>query len=168
MIAKPADAVQTVRAFGCVTGLAGSANCAQPRRRRAGCEVASGEPPIACMGGPGVSVLLASTSLCASRHARRLARTLAGKGIRCVISSRLEEPFATHCVALGILPIAVADTPLRTLLSDAGEAATSLMTVDLERQEIVRANGMAVPFQVDAMIRRRLQSPRTPVHEHVP
>ena len=151
-----------------MTGLAGPAHCGQPPAQRAACEVAGGATAAACMGPAGVSVLLASTSLCASRHARRLARALAARGVRCVISSQLEEPFATHCVACGILPISLADTPLRTLLADAGQAATSLMTVDLERQEIVRASGVAVPFQVDAMIRRRLLAHPTPVAEPLP
>lgn len=101
-------------------------------------------------------ILLTASSFFASARSEATADALALRGIRCLISSYIAEPFATHCVKHGILPIVVGESALRTLSTDAGVPQTALMTVDLRRVEIVRAAGGILGFRVDPLIRRRL------------
>jgi len=89
----------------------------------------------------------------ASDHA---ARVLADHGIRCVISSCMPAVFSTSCIRSGILPITLADPELQTLLDDAANPESALMTIDLRQQEIVRAGGLVLKFRVEPLVKERL------------
>jgi 3-isopropylmalate/(R)-2-methylmalate dehydratase small subunit len=84
------------------------------------------------------------------------ARRLADRGIRCVISSAIGGIFSSSCVGSGILPIALPDLHVQTLLADAGNPESALMTIDLPHQEIVRAGGLVVKFRIDRSVKERL------------
>jgi 3-isopropylmalate/(R)-2-methylmalate dehydratase small subunit len=89
----------------------------------------------------------------ASDHA---ARVLADYGIRCVISSSMPAVFSTSCIRSGILPITLADPEVQTLLDDAANPESALMTIDLPQQEIVRAGGLVLKFRVEPSVKERL------------
>jgi 3-isopropylmalate/(R)-2-methylmalate dehydratase small subunit len=89
----------------------------------------------------------------ASDHA---ARVLADHGIRCVISSFMPVVFSTSCIRSGILPITLADPEVQTLLDDAANPESALMTIDLPQQEIGRAGGLVLKFGVEPSVKERL------------
>jgi 3-isopropylmalate/(R)-2-methylmalate dehydratase small subunit len=84
------------------------------------------------------------------------ARRLADRGIRCVISSAIEDIFSSSCVGSGILPIALPELQVQTLLADAENPESALMTIDLPHQEIVRAGGLVMKFRIDRAVKERL------------
>ena len=49
----------------------------------------------------------------------------------------------------GILPIALAEEQVETLMEDARKGEGAVLTVDLERQEITRPDGDALRFDID-------------------
>ena len=71
-------------------------------------------------------------------------------GIRCVIAPSFADIFHTNCFKNGILPIALPREVCDALMEDARLGGNARLTVDLERQVVVRPNGEKVPFAVDA------------------
>ena len=84
------------------------------------------------------------------------ARLLADRGIRCVIASSMPDVFSTSCIRSGILPITLAGPEVQTLLEDAANPESALMTIDLPQQEIVRAGGLVLKFRVEPSVKERL------------
>jgi 3-isopropylmalate dehydratase len=76
-------------------------------------------------------------------------------GIRCVIAPSFAEIFRNNAMQNGMLPIAIPQEQCRQLAQDA-EAGLEL-EVDLEKQEIKRANGeLPIPFTTDPFRRHCL------------
>jgi 3-isopropylmalate/(R)-2-methylmalate dehydratase small subunit len=99
-------------------------------------------------------ILVTGTRLgCDADHA---APRLADHGIRCIISSAIEDMFFSSCVSSGILPIALSEPEVQTLLADTENPESALMTIDLPQQEIVRAGGLVVRFRLDRSVKERL------------
>jgi len=55
-----------------------------------------------------------------------------------------------------MLPVALPRADVDRLLADAAAPKTAILTVDLEAQTILRADGTALPFAVDPQRRARL------------
>jgi 3-isopropylmalate/(R)-2-methylmalate dehydratase small subunit len=70
-------------------------------------------------------------------------------GIRCVIAPDFADIFFNNCFKNGILPIKLPQEVCDTLAADAALGANARLTVDLERQVVVRPNGEEIPFEVD-------------------
>jgi len=70
-------------------------------------------------------------------------------GFRAIVAPSFGDIFFNNCVKIGLLPVVLDEADVRALAA-AGEGE-----VDLERLE-VRFAGRAVPFAIDAEIRRRL------------
>ncbi len=70
-------------------------------------------------------------------------------GFRAVVAPSFADIFFSNCTKIGLLPVVLPEPEVRALM-EAGEAE-----VDLEALE-VRFGGRAVPFKLDAEIRRRL------------
>jgi len=77
-------------------------------------------------------------------------------GIRCVISTSFADIFYNNCFKNGILPITVTKEQLEALMADASDRDNPELTIDLEKQEIVRPNGPKVPFKIDPFRRECL------------
>jgi 3-isopropylmalate/(R)-2-methylmalate dehydratase small subunit len=77
-------------------------------------------------------------------------------GIRCVIAPDFADIFFNNSFKNGILPIKLPREICDTLMEDARMGANSRITVDLERQVVVRPNGEEIPFEVDPLRRHRL------------
>lgn len=75
-------------------------------------------------------------------------------GIRCVISTSFGEIFHANCFRNSMLPVTVSAAALAGLQRDA-EAGLSL-TVDLEGQQVLRADGEAIAFEIPAWRRNAL------------
>lgn len=81
---------------------------------------------------------------------------LLDRGIRCVVAPGFGDIFANNALKNGLLPATVSAADWTLLMADAELGANARLTIDLERQVIVRPNGEAVPFTVDPLRRRML------------
>ncbi|MCU0987833.1 MAG: 3-isopropylmalate dehydratase small subunit [Acetobacteraceae bacterium] len=70
-------------------------------------------------------------------------------GIRCVIAPDFADIFFNNCFKNGILPIKLPQEVCDALAADAALGANARLTVDLERQVVVRPNGEEIRFEVD-------------------
>ncbi len=71
-------------------------------------------------------------------------------GIRCVIAPSFADIFYNNCFKNGMLPLALPQTEVDRLMSDAENGANARLTIDLEKQEIERPDGGVVHFEIDA------------------
>ncbi|OBZ71908.1 3-isopropylmalate dehydratase [Grifola frondosa] len=75
-------------------------------------------------------------------------------GIRCIIAPSFADIFRNNTMQNGMLPVTLSEEDCRALAQDA-EAGLEL-EVDLEKQEVRRPNGTAIPFTVDPFRRHCL------------
>jgi 3-isopropylmalate/(R)-2-methylmalate dehydratase small subunit len=71
-------------------------------------------------------------------------------GIRCVIAPDFADIFHNNCFKNGILPVKLPQAVCDQLMDDAKLGANARVTIDLERQVVVRPNGEEIRFEVDA------------------
>ncbi|NCY25072.1 MAG: 3-isopropylmalate dehydratase small subunit, partial [Alphaproteobacteria bacterium] len=71
-------------------------------------------------------------------------------GIRCVIAPDFADIFHNNSSKNGILPIRLPREICEKLMEDAKLGGNARLTVDLERQVVVRPSGEEIPFEVDA------------------
>jgi len=71
-------------------------------------------------------------------------------GIRCVIAPSFADIFHGNCFKNGILPIALPPEICAQLMDDARLGANARLTIDLERQAVIRPDGEEIHFEVDA------------------
>ena len=77
-----------------------------------------------------------------------------GMGIRCIISSSFADIFYNNCFKNGMLPITLPVDQRDELLADASAGAE--LEIDLASQKVIRPNGEAYDFDVDAERKHRL------------
>lgn len=74
---------------------------------------------------------------------------LADFGIRCIIAESFADIFYNNCFKNGILPITVPKEAIDKLMDDAERGANSIISVDLEKQEIRGPDGGVIAFEID-------------------
>jgi 3-isopropylmalate/(R)-2-methylmalate dehydratase small subunit len=72
-------------------------------------------------------------------------------GIRCVIAPDFADIFHNNCFKNGVLPVRLQRAVCEKLMDDARLGANARLTVDLERQVVVRPNGEEIHFEVDQL-----------------
>lgn len=77
-------------------------------------------------------------------------------GIRCVIAPDFADIFHGNSFKNGILPIKLPREVCDQLMEDARMGENSRISIDLERQVVVRPNGEEIPFEIDALRRHLL------------
>ncbi|HEX3347427.1 MAG TPA: 3-isopropylmalate dehydratase small subunit [Acetobacteraceae bacterium] len=77
-------------------------------------------------------------------------------GIRCVVAPDFADIFHNNCFKNGILPIALPRAVCDQLMEDAKMGGNARLTVDLERQVVVRPNGGEIAFEIDPFRRHLL------------
>ncbi len=77
-------------------------------------------------------------------------------GIRCVIAPDFADIFHNNCFKNGVLPVRLPRAVCEQLVEDAKLGANARITVDLEREVVVRPNGEEIPFKVDPLRRHLL------------
>lgn len=77
-------------------------------------------------------------------------------GIRCVIAPDFADIFHNNCFKNGLLPVKLPRAVCEQLMEDAKLGGNARLTVDLERQVVVRPNGEEIPFEVDPLRRHLL------------
>ena len=70
-------------------------------------------------------------------------------GIRAVISTSFADIFYNNCFKNGILPIILPNKERDLLMDDALKGSNSILTINLENQEIKRPDGSIITFDVD-------------------
>ena len=76
---------------------------------------------------------------------------LADFGIRVIIAPSFADIFFNNSFKNGLLPIALPEDVVAKLLEDAALGTNARLTIDLERQVVVRPNGEEIPFEVDPL-----------------
>ncbi len=77
-------------------------------------------------------------------------------GIRAVISTSFADIFYNNCFQNGILPVALPQDAVDALMRDAENGANARLTIDLENQVVIGADGTEYPFQIDPHRRHNL------------
>jgi 3-isopropylmalate/(R)-2-methylmalate dehydratase small subunit len=77
-------------------------------------------------------------------------------GIRCVIAPDFADIFHNNCFKNGILPIRLPREVCDALIEDSKLGGNARVTVDLERQVVVRPSGEEIPFEIDPFRRNLL------------
>ena len=77
-------------------------------------------------------------------------------GIRCIIAPSFADIFYNNCFKNGMLPIRLPREICDMLIRDASMGGNARLTVDLERQVVVRPDGEEIGFEVDPLRRRLL------------
>jgi 3-isopropylmalate/(R)-2-methylmalate dehydratase small subunit len=77
-------------------------------------------------------------------------------GIRAVISTSFADIFYNNCFKNGILPIILPKKERDLLMDDALKGSNSILTVNLENQEIKRPDGSIITFDVDQFKKKML------------
>ncbi len=77
-------------------------------------------------------------------------------GIRCVIAPDFADIFHNNCFKNGILPVRLPREICDALMDDARLGGNARLTVDLERQVVVRPSGEEIPFTIDPFRRELL------------
>ncbi|WP_045387846.1 3-isopropylmalate dehydratase small subunit [Falsirhodobacter sp. alg1] len=77
-------------------------------------------------------------------------------GVRCVISTSFADIFYNNCFKNGILPIALPQDVVDTLMEDAGRGSNARLTIDLEGMKVVTSDGTEFPFELDPFRRHCL------------
>ena len=77
-------------------------------------------------------------------------------GVRCVIAPDFADIFHNNCFKNGVLPVRLPREVCEALVEDARMGGNARITVDLERQVVVRPSGEEIPFRVDPLRRHLL------------
>jgi 3-isopropylmalate/(R)-2-methylmalate dehydratase small subunit len=70
-------------------------------------------------------------------------------GIRCIIAPDFADIFFNNSFKNGILPVRLPRAVCDQLIEDTQLGGNARITVDLERQVVVRPNGEEIPFEID-------------------
>jgi 3-isopropylmalate/(R)-2-methylmalate dehydratase small subunit len=70
-------------------------------------------------------------------------------GIRCVIAPSFADIFKGNSYKNGVLPIALPRAVCDALMQDAQMGANARISIDLERQIVIRPNGEELHFEID-------------------
>lgn len=77
-------------------------------------------------------------------------------GIRCVIAPDFADIFHNNSFKNGVLPVKLPREVCEQLMEDARMGGNARLTVDLEREVVVRPNGEEIPFKIDPLRRHLL------------
>ena len=70
-------------------------------------------------------------------------------GIKVIISTSFADIFFNNCFKNGIMPIILSKKERDLLMDDAHKGSNSVLTINLENQEITRPDGSIIKFEVD-------------------
>ena len=77
-------------------------------------------------------------------------------GIRCVIAPDFADIFHNNSFKNGVLPVKLPRAVCEQLIEDAKMGENARITIDLEREVVVRPNGEEIPFKIDPLRRHLL------------
>ena len=98
----------------------------------------------------GASVLLARKNFGCGSSREHAPWAIDQYGFRCVIAPSFADIFFNNCFKNGLLPIQLPEAIVAQLFDEVLAFPGYQLTVDLERQVVVRAQGEEIPFEVQA------------------
>ena len=98
----------------------------------------------------GASVLLARKNFGCGSSREHAPWALEDFGISCVIAPSFADIFYNNCFKNGVLPIALDEELVAGLFEEMYAAEGYQLTIDLERQVVLKPDGVELPFSVDA------------------
>jgi len=96
----------------------------------------------------GASVLLARKNFGCGSSREHAPWALQQYGFRALIAPSFADIFFNNCFKNGVLPIVLSETQVATLFDEVAAFPGYQLTVDLERQVIVKPQGEELPFDV--------------------
>ncbi|MCZ6610174.1 MAG: 3-isopropylmalate dehydratase small subunit [Alphaproteobacteria bacterium] len=81
---------------------------------------------------------------------------LNGFGIRCVIAPDFADIFYSNAFKNGMLPVKLPQADVDKLMEDAQNGENARLSVDLERQVVVRPDGEEIAFELDSFRKKCL------------
>jgi 3-isopropylmalate/(R)-2-methylmalate dehydratase small subunit len=98
----------------------------------------------------GASVLLARKNFGCGSSREHAPWAIDQYGFRCVIAPSFADIFFNNCFKNGLLPIQLPEATVDQLFNEVAAFPGFELTIDLERQVIVKAQGEEIPFEVNA------------------
>ena len=96
----------------------------------------------------GASILLARKNFGCGSSREHAPWALQQYGFRAILASSFADIFFNNCFKNGLLPIVLAESVIGKLFDEVNAFAGYQLTVDLERQVIVKPNGSEIAFDV--------------------
>jgi 3-isopropylmalate/(R)-2-methylmalate dehydratase small subunit len=98
----------------------------------------------------GASVLLARKNFGCGSSREHAPWALDQFGFRAIIAPSYADIFFNNCFKNGLLPIVLSEAQVDQLFSEAAAFPGYQLTVDLERQVVIKPDGTELPFEVQA------------------
>jgi len=96
----------------------------------------------------GASVLLARRNFGCGSSREHAPWALDQYGFRAIIAPSYADIFFSNCFKNGLLPIVLPEHEVATLFDEVAAFVGYLLTIDLERQVVVKPDGVELPFEV--------------------
>jgi 3-isopropylmalate/(R)-2-methylmalate dehydratase small subunit len=104
----------------------------------------------------GASILLARTNFGCGSSREHAPWALIDYGFRCVIAPSFADIFFANCFKNGLLPLVLSESKVDRLFDEVAAFPGYELTVDLERQVVVKPDGTELAFEVEAFRRHCL------------
>ena len=98
----------------------------------------------------GASILLARKNFGCGSSREHAPWALDQYGFRAIVAPRYPDIFFTNSFKSGLLPIVLGDAQISQLFDEVAAFPGYALTIDLERQVIVKPQGEEIPFEVQA------------------
>jgi 3-isopropylmalate/(R)-2-methylmalate dehydratase small subunit len=98
----------------------------------------------------GASVLIARKNFGCGSSREHAPWALDQYGFRAVIAPSFADIFFGNCFKNGLLPIVLPESEMNRLFDEVAAFVGYSLTIDLERQVVVKADGTELPFEVQA------------------
>ncbi|MDO9313985.1 MAG: 3-isopropylmalate dehydratase small subunit, partial [Burkholderiaceae bacterium] len=98
----------------------------------------------------GASVLIARKNFGCGSSREHAPWALDQYGFRVVIAPSFADIFFNNCFKNGLLPIVLPESQIASLFDEVTAFVGYQLTVDLERQVVIKADGTELPFEVQA------------------
>lgn len=104
----------------------------------------------------GVSILLGRQNFGCGSSREHAPWALDDFGFRCVIAPGFADIFYNNCFKNAILPITLSEEQVDQLFKEVDASEGYQLTIDLEREVVVKPSGEELPFSIDAFRRHCL------------
>ena len=104
-------------------------------------------------GTEGASILLARKNFGCGSSREHAPWALDQYGFRCVIAPSFADIFFNNCFKNGLLPIVLPEAVVSKLFDELQAFPGYKLTIDLDKQLVVKGDGEAIPFEVQAFRR---------------
>jgi len=98
----------------------------------------------------GASILLARKNFGCGSSREHAPWAIDQYGFRCVIAPSFADIFFNNCFKNGLLPIVLPEATVAQLFDESAAFPGYSLTIDLERQVIIKGQGQEIPFEVNA------------------